>query len=115
MLDSVTGQVLEWECGDRSARTLKRLYARIAHWDVEFFCADDLAAYAKILPSEKLVTSKALTIGIEQNNGRQRHWFCRFRRKTTAVSQSKEMVDLTIFLFAAYHVNGSLTLPSLFT
>ena len=107
--------MLEWECGDRSARTLKRLYARIAQWDVAFFCADDLAAYAKILPKEKLVQSKALTIGIEQNNGRQRHWFCRFRRKTIAVSRSKEMVDLTIFLFAAYHVNGTLTLPSLFT
>ncbi len=52
---------------------------------------------------------------LEQNNGRQRHWFCRFRRKTIAVSRSREMVDLTLFLFAAYHVNGSLELPSLFT
>ncbi len=60
-------------------------------------------------------TGKALTIGIKQNNGRQRHWFRRFRRKTIAVSRSKEMVDLTLFLFAAYHVNGSLELPSLFT
>jgi insertion element IS1 protein InsB len=115
VLDSVTGQLLEWECGDRSARTLKRLYARIKDWNVEFFCTDELAAYAKILPPERLVMSKALTIGIEQNNSRQRHWFARFRRKSIVVSKSKEMVDLTLFLFAAYHVNSSIHLPSVFT
>ena len=63
----------------------------------------------------RLVMSKALTIGIEQNNGRQRHWFARFRRKSIVVSKSREMVDLTLFLFAAYHVNSSIHLPSLFT
>ena len=115
MLDSVTGDLLEWECGDRSARTLKRLYARIKDWNVEFFCTDELAAYAKILPPERLVMSKALTIGIELNNGRQRHWFARFRRKSIVVSKSKEMVDLTMFLYAAYHVNAAIQLPSLFT
>lgn len=73
MLDSVTGQLLEWECGDRGARTLKKLYGRIRHWNVQYYCTDEWEAYAKILPKEKLVMSKALTIGIEQNNGRQRH------------------------------------------
>ena len=115
VLDSVTGQLLEWECGDRSTATLIRLYARIKHWNVDFFCTDEFAPYAKILPKDKLVMSKALTIGIEQNNGRQRHWFKRFGRKSIVVSKSREMVDLTIFLFAAIHVNKTLTLPSLFT
>jgi insertion element IS1 protein InsB len=94
--------------------TLKRLYARIAHWDVAFFCTDDVAPYSKILPKDKVVMSNALTIGIEQNNGRQRHWFKRFGRQSIVVSKSREMVDLTLFLFAAYHVNKTLTLPSLF-
>ncbi len=39
---------------------LKRLYARIAHWDVEFFCADDPAAYAKSLPQDKRVIADLL-------------------------------------------------------
>ncbi len=117
ILDSNTGQLLEWECGDRSAETLSKLYERIKDWDVLFYCTDGLEAYAKILPSEKLVMNKALTIGIEQNNGRQRHWLARFRRKSIVVSKSLEMLDLTIFLFAAIHVNKTLIIntASLFT
>jgi insertion element IS1 protein InsB len=79
---------------------LRLLYERIKHWNVEFFCTDEWEAYAKILPAEKLVRSKKLTIGIEQNNGRQRNWFARFRRKSIVVSKSKEMLNLTMFLFA---------------
>ena len=82
---------------------------------MQYYCTDEWEAYAKILPQEKLVMSKALTIGIEQNNGRQRHWFKRFGRKSIVVSKSKEMVDLTTFLFAACHVNKTLKPPSLFT
>ncbi|MEM6339017.1 MAG: IS1 family transposase [Pseudomonadota bacterium] len=92
VLDSVTGQLLERECGDRSAGTLKKLYERTKKWNVEFYCTDELAAYSKILLNDRLVMSKAIT-----------------------VSKSLEMVDLSIFLFAAYHVNKTLILPSLFT
>ena len=113
VLDSVTGKLLEWECGDRSAQTLERLYERIKNWNVQYFCTDHWEAYAKIIPSHKLVMSKKLTIRIEQNNGRQRHWFGRFRRKSIIVSKSLEMVDLSIFLFAAIHVNKTLKMPSL--
>jgi hypothetical protein len=31
----------------------------------------------------------------------------RFRRKTCMVSRSLRMIDLTVFLFARFHVNGS--------
>lgn len=48
---------------------------------------------------------KSETVAIEQNNGWQRHWLARFRRKSIVVSKSAEMVDLTMGLFAAYHVN----------
>jgi insertion element IS1 protein InsB len=53
-----------------------------------------------------LVQTKAETYGIERNNFRQRHWRGRFRRKTCIVSKSKEMVDLSIALFAKFHVNN---------
>jgi len=115
VLDSATGKLLEWECGDRGAQTLERLYERIKDWNVLLYCSDDLEAYKKVIPPEKLRTGKDLTYSIEQNNGRQCHWLGRFRRKSIIVSKSVEMVDLSIFLFAAFHVNKTLQIPSLFT
>jgi hypothetical protein len=43
---------------------------------------------------------------IERNHCRQRHWFERFKRKSIIVSKAKNMVDLTIALFARFRVNG---------
>lgn len=62
-----------------------------------------------MIPTEKLVRSKAKTDGIERNHCRQRHWFGRFKRKSIVVSKSPEMVDLTIALFARFRVNGSVS------
>jgi len=53
-----------------------------------------------------LFQGKAGTVAIERNNCRQRHWFARFRRKTIVVSRSLRMVELTMALFAKFHVNG---------
>jgi hypothetical protein len=50
--------------------------------------------------------SKARTDGIERNHGRQRHWFGRFKRRSIIVSKSKDMVDLTMALFARFRVHG---------
>jgi insertion element IS1 protein InsB len=53
-------------------------------------------------------------VAIERVNSRLRHWFARFRRRTCVVSKALDMVNATIALFAAYHVNGTtakLTLP----
>lgn len=52
--------------------------------------------------------SKDKTYRIEQNNCRQRHWFARFRRRTLTVSRSLEMVEITMRIFAAIHVNKTL-------
>jgi insertion element IS1 protein InsB len=62
--------------------------------------------YAAVIPSEKLVMSKAHTDAIERNHGRQRHGFGRFTQKSMIVSKSKAMVDLTMALFARFRVNG---------
>jgi IS1 family transposase len=59
-----------------------------------------------VIPSEKLVMSKAHTDAIERNHGRQRHGFGRFKRKSIIVSKSKDIVDLTMALFARFRVNG---------
>ncbi len=74
------------------------------------FFSDNWNAYSDIIPPELLVQTKAETYLIESNNMPQRHWFARFRRKTCVVSRSLEMIDLTVMLYAAIHVNKSLCL-----
>ena len=116
-MDSDTGELLDWECGDRSRRTLKKLIEQLAAFDVEFYCTDEWEAYRSLLSAHKLLMSKQLTVGIERNHWRNRPWFKRFCRKSIVVSKSKEMVDLTMALFARFRVNSSvydiLSMPSL--
>ena len=106
-LDRDTGQLLDWECGRRDKKTIKKMVDRLAQWDVNMYCTDTWATYASLIPQDKLVQSKATTHDIERNHCRQRHWFGRFKRKSILVSKSKEMVDLTIGLFAKFWVNGN--------
>ena len=106
-LDRDTGQLLDWECGRRDKATLKKMVERLAQWDVQMYCTDKWAPYASIIPEDKLVQSKATTHNIERNHCRQRHWFGRFKRKSIIISKSKEMVDLTMALFARFWVNGN--------
>jgi insertion element IS1 protein InsB len=106
-LDRDTGQLLDWECGRRDKATLQKLIDRLAQWDVKLYCTDQWAAYASVIPADKLVQSKATTHAIERNHCRQRHWFGRFKRKSIIISKSQEMVDLTMALFAKFWVNGN--------
>ena len=82
---------------------------RLRRLEVVVFFSDRWEAYAELIPSEMLIQNKAETHGIERNNFRQRHWFGRFRRKTCIISRSWMMVDLTMSLFAKFHVNGDFT------
>ena len=106
-LDQETGQLLDWECGRRDKATLKKMVDRLATWDVKLYCTDKWATYASVIPQDKLVQSKATTHAIERHHGRQRHWFGRFKRKSIIISRSKEMVELTMALFAKFWVNGN--------
>lgn len=101
-----TGELIDWECGGRDKNTFLTLWNRLKKWNVELFCADEYSVYTETVPEEYLLQSKSQTVFIERNNGRQRHWFARFRRKSIAVSKTLEMVDLTMALFARFHVNG---------
>ena len=80
---------------------------RLSKWNVELFCTDNLRVYQETVAEEKLYQSKSQTVYLEQNNGRQRHWFARFRIRSIVVSKTLEMVDLTMALFSRFHVNGS--------
>ena len=101
-----TGQLIDWECGNRDQSTLARLMARLRRWSVWFFCTDNWKVYPREIPEDDLIQGKRGTVRIERNNARQRHWFARFKRKSQVVSRSLRMVDLTISLFARFHVNG---------
>jgi insertion element IS1 protein InsB len=80
------------------------------------YYTDHWECYRDVIAGAKLVQSKTQTVAIERNNGRQRHWLGRFRRRTVMVSRSQERVNLSMALFAAFHVNHTLpTLESLFT
>lgn len=100
-----TGELVDWECGARDKDTLSRLMNRLSGWEVELFCTDNWAVYSEVIGEDKLIQTKTQTFYLEQNNGRQRHWYARFRRKSIVVSKSLEMVDLTMALFARFHVN----------
>ena len=107
-------RLIDWECGNRDAATLNRLLERLKPWSVTLYCTDDYAPYDTLLPVGRHYIGKDETVAIERVNSRLRHWFARFRRRTCVVSKALEMVDATIALFAAYHVNGTaakLTLP----
>jgi IS1 family transposase len=98
-----TGELIDWELGDRSANTLEKLIFRLAEFNVKMYYTDRWESFAELIPVENLIQTKAETYNIERNNGQQRHWFARFRRRTCVVSRSIEMVDLTVALFAKFH------------
>jgi insertion element IS1 protein InsB len=84
---------------------------------VQIYCTDEYQVYRAIIPERRLVMSKLGTTGIERNHTPNRHWFARFKRKSIVVSKSLEMVDLTMALYARFHVNGNdhLLLNALYT
>jgi IS1 family transposase len=106
-LDCDTGQLLDWECGRRDKATLKQRVDRLTQWDVKRYCTDRWAPSASVIPEGKLVQSQATTHDIERNHCWQRHGFGRFKRKSIIISKSKEMVDLTMALFARFWGNGN--------
>jgi insertion element IS1 protein InsB len=59
------------------------------------------------IPADQLITGKGGAVGIERNTCRRRHRFARFKRKSIVVSKSLHMVDVTMALFARFHVNGA--------
>ena len=102
-----TGQLIDWECGARDQATLKRLLTRLKRWNIWFYFTDHWKVYPMEISENDLFQGKSGTVAIERNNGRQRHWFARFRRKSIVVSKSLHMVELTMALFARFHVNGN--------
>ena len=90
--------------GGLASPTPPLLIDRLNKTGVRLYIADAYVVYENLIPVGKLYQGKDK--GIERNNGRQRHWFARFRRKSIVVSKTKRMVDVTMALFARFRVNG---------
>lgn len=101
--------------GNRDSATLGKLLQRLSPWEVTVYCTDDWKPYQELLdkhPGAYHVVTKSETVAIERNNSDNRHWFARFHRRTKVVSKSREMVDLTMALFARFRVNGDIAVAN---
>jgi insertion element IS1 protein InsB len=104
-LDRASGRLIDWECGDRDQITVERLLARLRRWKVRLFCTDEYVVYELALSVGQHYAGKDQTVALERTHSRLRHWLARFRRRTCVVSRSKAMVDRSIALIAALHIN----------
>ena len=103
-----TGELFDWECGDRSEETAAVLIERLKKIGAKLYISDEYVVYASLIPIGQLYQGKEMTDGIERNNGRQRHWFTRFHRRSIVVSKAAWKVDVIMALFARLRVNGSI-------
>ena len=101
-------RLIDWECGDRTAATFERLYKRLSPHNILFYNSDPWRGFNKIIPPQRLYQGKDKTVAIERNNCQYRHWFVRFKRKSIIVSKSLDMIEATMRIFAAVHVNKTL-------
>ena len=105
-LDRETGQWLDWECGPRDQRPCKKLSTRVTQGKGQIYGPDAYQVDRAIIPERRLVMSQRETRGIERNHTPTGHGVAHLKRPSIVVSKSLEMVDLTMALFAKFHVNA---------
>jgi insertion element IS1 protein InsB len=91
-------RIIACEVGSRSAKTLKRLWARIQQRKPFAVCADEWKAYRQIIPANLLIQSKKYTHNIEAQNSSLRDFIKRFNRKTKAYSKATDMAEYAVYL-----------------
>jgi IS1 family transposase len=104
-----TGKLIDWEFGNRDRATLEKLLFRLNEGNIFIYLADHWAAYGSAIAPNMLYQSKASTLDIERNNGRQRHWLARFRRSSIVVTKSLPNLDALMTLFARFRINGTVS------
>ncbi|MCI8628361.1 MAG: IS1 family transposase, partial [Firmicutes bacterium] len=53
-----TGQLIDWECGNRDTNTLKRLLQRLKKWNIKIYITDNWKSYSEMITREMLLQSK---------------------------------------------------------
>jgi len=84
-----TKEIVTWNYGQRSAKTVKDLYSKLNNLEADTFCSTDWKAFAKNLPAAKYKIGKAYTKHIEEANLslRTRNW--RVVRKSVCFSKKQ--------------------------
>jgi IS1 family transposase len=107
MLDAVTNDILGWVCGGRDTETGLKIIENFSG-EILKIAADHYVAYTKIAGTIPLAQSKSLTVQIERNNARQRHWLACFHRRSQVISRELHSLNARIKLFVHYRVNNSI-------
>ncbi len=103
-----TGELIEWELGNRDSATFTKLYKRLTQsWQIKHIFTDKFKVYEEVITDVPLTQTKKETHNIESNNAMQRNWFRRFTRKASAISRSMKMIEHTMSIFARFRVNGN--------
>ena len=100
--DRGKNEMIAWVTGSRSAKTFKRLYAKVKHLKNCVFYTDSWNAFSKVLPKKRHVIGKKHTTAIERDNSNTRNDLARFTRRTKVVSKSEKMVNNTLKLWQAF-------------
>jgi len=101
VLDKFTGDLIHYECGNRSASSVSKIVESLSQRGVIFYHTDGYNAYQRVIQPNRLYQGKDQTHLIESNNARMRHYFARFKRKTCVVSRKIERVIQAIRIFSA--------------
>ena len=88
-------KVIDFEVGSRGFKTAKKLFERNQHKE---YRTDNYPVYKQIIPKEKHKIGKQFTQGIENLNGRIKHFLARFHRKTYCYSKSIDMMKASLRL-----------------
>ena len=82
-----TDEILAWQWGDRSIKTVELLYKQLDELKIQLFCTDDWKAFSAVLPAEKHLIGKSGTKHIEGVNTSLRARNRRIVRRTTCFSK----------------------------
>ena len=91
------------QLGGRGFKTAKKLFTRLAeNYKIDKFATDHWSVYYQTIPPEKHITGKKFTQGIENLNGRIRHYLSCFARKTKDYFKSETIMEVALNLLF-YH------------
>jgi insertion element IS1 protein InsB len=76
--------------GDRSAKTVKKLYKMLKKWQIDTYCTDEWKAFKQVFLSENHPIGKPFTKYIEGVNTSLRARNRRWVRKPTCFSKKEE-------------------------
>jgi insertion element IS1 protein InsB len=98
-------QIVAMVCGTRGAATVRKLYSKIEHLPVDWYCTDNWKAFATVLPYDRHLIGKKYTKAIEGVNTNLRTRNKRMMRRTTCFSKKEDYHLAAMRLTVTYFNN----------